>query len=295
MVFITNAHTDLIHDTVLDYYGKHLATCSSDKTIKIFEIEGETHKLIDTLTGHEGPVWRVDWAHPKFGTILASCSYDGKVLIWKEENGKWTQIAVHAVHSASVNSIQWAPHEYGALLLASSSDGKISIVEFKENGTASPIIIDAHAIGVNSACWAPATIEDENGTPKQLRRFVTGGADNLIKIWKYDQTAQTYVLEDTLEGHSDWVRDVAWSPSFLLRSFIASVSQDRTCIIWTQENKKGPWKKTLLQQDKFPDVLWRASWSLSGNILAISGGDNKITLWKEKLTGTWESAGEVQQ
>lgn len=54
MVVIANAHNELIHDAVLDYYGKRLATCSSDKTIKIFEVEGETHKLIDTLTGHEG-------------------------------------------------------------------------------------------------------------------------------------------------------------------------------------------------------------------------------------------------
>lgn len=63
MVEIANAHNDLIHDAVLDYYGKKLATCSSDKTIKIFEVEGESHKLVDTLVGHEGPVWRVDWAH----------------------------------------------------------------------------------------------------------------------------------------------------------------------------------------------------------------------------------------
>lgn len=174
MVVIANAHNELIHDAVLDYYGKRLATCSSDKTIKIFEVEGETHKLVDTLTGHEGPVWRVDWAHPKFGTILASCSYDGKVLIWKEENGRWSQIAVHAVHSASVNSVQWAPHEYGPLLLVASSDGKVSVVEFKENGTTSPIIIDAHAIGVNSASWAPATVEEdgEHSGAKESRKFV---------------------------------------------------------------------------------------------------------------------------
>lgn len=28
---------------------------------------------------HEGPVWEVAWAHPKFGNLLASCSYDRKV------------------------------------------------------------------------------------------------------------------------------------------------------------------------------------------------------------------------
>lgn len=40
------------HDAVLDYYGRRLATCSSDKTIKIFEIEGETHRLTETLKGY---------------------------------------------------------------------------------------------------------------------------------------------------------------------------------------------------------------------------------------------------
>lgn len=43
--------TSVQHDAVLDYYGRKLATCSSDKTIKIFEIEGESQRLTDTLKG----------------------------------------------------------------------------------------------------------------------------------------------------------------------------------------------------------------------------------------------------
>jgi protein transport protein SEC13 len=42
---------DKQHDAVLDYYGRRLATCSSDKTIKIFEVEGESHRLVETLKG----------------------------------------------------------------------------------------------------------------------------------------------------------------------------------------------------------------------------------------------------
>jgi hypothetical protein len=37
------------HDAVLDYYGRRLATCSS---IKIFEVEGENHRLVETLKGY---------------------------------------------------------------------------------------------------------------------------------------------------------------------------------------------------------------------------------------------------
>lgn len=42
------------HDAVLDYYGRRLATCSSDRTIKVFEIEGETQRLTETLKGYVG-------------------------------------------------------------------------------------------------------------------------------------------------------------------------------------------------------------------------------------------------
>ncbi|KAK1079238.1 GTPase-activating protein S13, partial [Friedmanniomyces endolithicus] len=69
-VISSSAHDDMIHDAVLDYYGRRLATCSSDKTIKIFDIEPSStstsqqqaqqqqqpdqHRLTATLTGHEG-------------------------------------------------------------------------------------------------------------------------------------------------------------------------------------------------------------------------------------------------
>ncbi|EGW31545.1 protein transport protein SEC13 [Spathaspora passalidarum NRRL Y-27907] len=299
MVTVANAHDDLIHDAVLDYYGKRLATCSSDKKIKIFEIEGtENYKLSTTLTGHEGPVWQVSWAHPKFGSILASCSYDGKAFIWKEtpETQTWSIIAEHTVHQASVNSVSWAPHELGAVLLCTSSDGKVSVVDFNEDGTTSHVIFNAHNIGVNSASWAPISnvSSKDPQTLKQHRRFVTCGSDNLAKIWKYDSVHNTYVEEARLEGHTDWVRDVDWSPSILVRSYIATASQDRTVLIWTQD-RDGHWQKQLLTEEKFPDVCWRCSWSLSGNILAVSGGDNKVSLWKENLQGKWESAGEVDQ
>jgi WD40 repeat protein len=51
-VISNSGHDDMIHDAVLDYYGRRLATCSSDKTIKIFEVEGDQHRLTETLKGY---------------------------------------------------------------------------------------------------------------------------------------------------------------------------------------------------------------------------------------------------
>ena len=42
------------------------------------------------------------------------------------------------------------------------------------------------------------------------------------------------------------------------------------------------------QDTHFPDAVWRVSWSLAGNILAVSCGDGKVSLWKEGLGRGWE-------
>jgi protein transport protein SEC13 len=35
----------MIHDAQLDYYGKRLATCSSDRTVKVFDVvDGEAQR-----------------------------------------------------------------------------------------------------------------------------------------------------------------------------------------------------------------------------------------------------------
>ncbi|KAK9380263.1 WD40-repeat-containing domain protein [Kockiozyma suomiensis] len=289
MASLGSLHNDVIHDAVLDYYGKRLATCSSDSTIKIFEIEGESHKLIATLAGHEGPVWQVSWAHPKFGVILASSSFDGKVIIWREDvaTKTWTNIATHAAHSESVNSVQWAPPDAGAVLVCGSSDGNVSIVEFNDDGNTSAVTVPAHSGAVYAAVWA---INDGSS-----RRFATAGSDSLVKIWHLDSVTNSYTEEVVLEGHSDWIRDLAWAPSVLPKSYLASASEDRTVIVWTQERSDEPWKKTLLSPDPFADTVWKVSWSLSGNVLAVSCGNNKITLWKENLKGGWELCGGIDE
>ncbi|KAL8780707.1 MAG: hypothetical protein Q9213_006353 [Squamulea squamosa] len=295
-VINNSGHDDMIHDAVLDYYGRRLATCSSDKTIKIFEIEGENHKLTETLRGHEGAVWCVSWAHPKYGNILASSSYDGKVFIWREQNGQWSKVADFAHHNASVNIVSWSPHESGCLLACASSDGEVSVLEFNE-GNWGHIKFPAHGMGVNAVSWAPAMVPGSLVSSKPevgaQRRFVTGGSDCLVKIWDWNREDNTYTPTLSLTGHTDWVRDVAWAPTVLQKSYIASASQDKTVRIWTSDPAHpNEWKSTVLN---FEAVLWRVSWSLSGNVLAVSGGDNKVSLWKENLKGEWDCVKTVEE
>ncbi|VDP91695.1 unnamed protein product [Echinostoma caproni] len=158
-----------------------------------------------------------------------------------------------------------------------------------------------------------------------------------------------WIEETRLEGHSDWVRDVAWAPSLnVARQLIASCGQDGRVIVWqsvsnaeasgtltsnapnmpvvslgtthgqTATTTPGigaagaqPTTSNLDPKDyvhcpgatnwrpivlgTYPDVVWHVSWSVTGNILAVSGGDNKVTLWKETLEGGWIALSEVNR
>jgi len=264
-------HTDIIHDAQVDYYGKRLATASSDRTIRIFNVDSKS--LISVLRGHEGPVWQVSWCHPKFGSMLASCGYDRKVIIWKEVDSQWVA-HINDQHTQSVNSVAWSND---CCLAAASSDGCISIITPNENNWTTPNKKSAHKGGVNAVSWSDDT---------EVKRFVTGGCDNQVKIWTIKSGEPNQ--EEVLSGHTAWVRDVAWAPSIgLPYQTIASCSQDGKVIIWRQMPNE-PFKEVAQLSTSPQEVVWRVSWSTTGNILAVTSGDNNVTLYTESLNNKRE-------
>jgi protein transport protein SEC13 len=165
------------------------------------------------------------------------------------------------------------------------------------------VTINAHAIGTNSVSWAPSTVTESLVTntadSTAIKRFASGGCDNLIKIFS-QQSDGNWKEDACLEGHTDWVRDVAFAPSFgLTKKYLASCSQvylfyeDRHVFIWVEND--GKWTKRHLTNEPFSAVVWRVSWSTGGNILAVSCGDNKITLWKEKMDGEFIQISDLNQ
>ncbi|KAJ6689483.1 hypothetical protein OIU85_005849 [Salix viminalis] len=265
---IETGHEDTVHDVAMDYYGKRIATASSDHLIKIVGVSNNTSQHLATLTGHQGPVWQVAWAHPKFGSLLASCSYDGRVLIWKEGNqNDWTQAHVFEDHKSSRADGNWDTSR----------------------------IDQAHPVGVTSVSWAPSTAPGalvSSGLSDPVQKLCSGGCDNTVKVWKLYNGNWKLDCFPALNMHTDWVRDVAWAPNLgLPKSTIASASQDGKVIIWTVAKEGDQWEGKVLHDFKAP--VWRVSWSLTGNILAVADGNNNVTLWKEAVDGEWQQVTTV--
>lgn len=202
------------------------------------------------------------------------------------------------------------------MLACAGSDGNITILRHTvDEDWDSRKISNAHQVGVNAISWAPpissvSTVYRPNAgggaqssggdpstilnKPRLVKRFVSGGCDALVKIWKYDEIKDSWIEERSLEAHSDWVRDVAWAPSIgLPKWYIASCSQDKKVIIWT--NNEGPnsgeWESKVLSD--FNDIVWHVSWSVMGNILAVSCGENRVSLWKEDMNGDFKCISDV--
>lgn len=312
---VETGHADIVHDAQLDFYGRRLATCSSDRSIRIFDVDGSGNRSLQaTLEGHDGPVWQVAWAHPtKHGRpILASCGFDGRVIVWIEDSpGLWRQYYDYSWHASSVNSVCFAPHEYGLIFACASSDGFVSICTQLSDGQWDERRVSesrdggahTHPLGANSVSWAPPISPgglwmQERAAPP-AKRIVTAGCDNVLKVWKCDDATNNWIKESSMAGHREMVRGVAWAPSIgLPRSIIASAGQDKRVIVWSQEHPTTPtgaapteWTKTELPL--FPSPVWSVSWSPTGTALGVACGDDSVSIWKEELDGKWRNVTEI--
>eukprot|EP00123_Amoebidium_parasiticum_P007997 comp18510_c0_seq1/m.19904 comp18510_c0_seq1/g.19904 ORF comp18510_c0_seq1/g.19904 comp18510_c0_seq1/m.19904 type:complete len:322 (-) comp18510_c0_seq1:37-1002(-) len=291
-------HKDLVLYVAYDFYGQRLATCSSDHTIRVWDHDPQTGEwvLSDELKekGHTGPVWKVVWGHPEFGQILASCSFDRIVIIWEEQVGavkppKWVRRTALVDSRNSVNDIEFAPKHMGLRLVTSASDGFIRVYEAIDvmNLTHWPLMEEFEAKRCTCVSWNPSRF----GPPM----LAVGFDDALVKICVYNEKARRWLDAEQLRGHTDAVSQVTFAPN-LGRSYVllATGSRDNTIRIWkltdapivgSSERRVSSTCVGVLGEHRSP--VWRLQWNMAGTVLASSGDDGTVRLWKATKPDTW--------
>ena len=63
--------------------------------------------------------------------------------------------------------------------------------------------------------------------------------------------------------------------------------------IWQQDIGDSAWTVSLLHT--FGAPVWRLSWSITGNVLAVSTGDHKVTLWRQAADEKWMQITDIDE
>jgi len=303
-------HGDMVHDIAFDFYGRRLATCSSDQQIKICDIDeenGDPKESSVIKNAHQAAIWRLSWAHPEFGQLLASCSHDTSVHIWEEQESvtmrdketRWQKKAQLSDSKCSVRDVKFAPRHLGLKLASASADGFVRIYEATdvftlnywplqdsfqvEKVTGSDRDSD---LGLRCLSW--------NDSPFEPAKLVIGGYSRKAAIWTCDPNG-SWQMECSLGEHTSAVSDVAWAPN-MGRSYhlIATADTSNTFKIHTIKRESGALSLESTQELSVDDdglgrkgSVWRVAWNATGTVLSTSS-DNAVDLWRRNFDGEWE-------
>lgn len=236
---IVAGHEDLIHDVAFDYYGKTLATCSSDRHIRVFTLHSNTNKwqLRDSWKAHDLSIVKLAFAPPEYGQLLASVSYDRTVKVWEHKPESPSGSGSCYKRLATINDAQgplfdlsFAPGYLETLRLATvGADGVLRIYEALNISD----LLDWQLVQLVPLLPKPANINrPANFTvnwcqSKFAQEKIAVTALDVCIILLRDPKSNKYRKAKSLPDHNSIIRDVAWAPS-MGRSYelLATASKD---------------------------------------------------------------------
>lgn len=261
-----SGHTYPVTSVAWSPDGKWLASCSNDKTIRLWD--ATTGALMRILEGHSDSICSVAWSPDS--RWLASGSYDGTIRIWNPITDALPNIL--ADHTDCVTSVAWSPD--GRWLASGSTDETVRLWQIGVGIKQKVLKSLTNNSSIRHVAWSP-----------DGKWFASGSDDGMVRLWypTLDVPARS------LRGHESKVNSVAWS---LDGKWLASGSADKTVRLWNPET--GALMRTLEGHTKQINAV---VWSTGGwLLLASSSGthphyDADISLWR---TDTWEQLSVLQ-
>ena len=166
---IIDGHTSSVSSVVFSPDGKKLASGSTDKTIKIWNVE--TGQQIKSLDEHTNQINSV--AFSPDGKTLASGSYDKTVKLWSLDTGQ--QIKSLDGHIDSIESVAFSAD--GKTLTTGSFDNAIKLWNIETGQQIKSF--DGHTSSVESVAFSP----DE-------KKILSGSRDATMKLWDVENKSE---------------------------------------------------------------------------------------------------------
>ena len=241
-------HTGHISHISFSPDGQLLASCSWDKTIRLWQMPDSKH--LATLTGHTHGVDCISFSPD--GQLLASCSGDGTIRLWQMPDGK--HLSTLTGHTEHISHISFSPD--GQLLASCSGDGTIRLWQMPDGKYLATLT--GHTGHISHISFSP---------DGQLLASCSG--DGTIRLWQMPDGKHLATLTT---GHTHENVRISFSPDGQL---LASYSGDGTIRLWQMPDGKH---LATLTGHTHGDV--RISFSPDGQLLASCSYDETISLWQ---------------
>ncbi|EPY32393.1 nucleoporin SEH1 [Angomonas deanei] len=215
---LSTGHKTHVHHLALDPSCCLLASCSSDKTVRLFHrnLSPGTTGVWEpscTISDHSGPVIRLAWCqHREHGPLLATVSADRwicvyRIIISKLEGSssaravRWT--LVRGFEKDVITDVAFIPpQQYHVLLLSTASlDGSVRLYEVNQPPVCLHLQNDTggrfrrskggrgHSkssdIGITSLSWFP-------GASETTMTLAVGGVSGRVSLYKYVKDSQVF-------------------------------------------------------------------------------------------------------
>ncbi|GIL68619.1 hypothetical protein Vafri_21871 [Volvox africanus] len=244
-------HQDKVWSVAWSPRGDLLASCSGDKTVRIW-----TRRF--GATGPPAAITGSDDVNliPSAGSATASGAQ------------QWYCCAIlDQCHSRTIRNIAWSPN--GRALATASFDATVAIWELSGGVWEQVAELEGHENEVKCVAWNP-----------DGRLIATCGRDRSVWIWE-SLPGREFECVDVKQGHTQDVKAVRWHPGGEL---LVSASYDDTIKLWNCDGDEWVCSQTL-GGCGHSSTVWDVSWAPDGQRLASCSDDLTIKLWESGAAG----------
>ena len=212
--YLLKAHSSQVFALAFSKDGQLVASGSSDKTIKIWNLKKQ--RLQKTLESHSAHITDIEF-DPN-GAYLAVGSKGHGIMIWPIIPGDPSREII----LGDPTSQAFAISPSGDRIVSGSSDSMLRIWDVSIGRLCETI--KGHDNAVYTVAYSP------DGS-----LIASGSFDRTVKLWKAADDAKELV--SVLTGHEGPIYSLAWSPD---GGLIASASGDTTIRLWREDWSTAP-------------------------------------------------------